>query len=526
VRPPRNYSPENIVRILVRRRWLILVPLALGLATAPPVASRVPKQYRSETLILVVPQRVPDSYVKSTVTDTVADRLPSINDQILSRSRLELIIRDFDLYKEDRSRLVMEDVVRRMRADIAVTLDPRSLDSFRVSYVSTDPDTARKVTERLASLYIDQNITDRQTQADSTSQFLEKQLDDAKRRLVEQEQKLEEYRRRHAGQLPTQLQGNLQSVQNAQLQLQAVSESMNRARERRLLIERQIADAQMFSAGVAPVPTVPPAGAADAPAEGTLAEQIQATEARLEIYKLRYMPEHPDILALQRTIADLRAKLESEAPVSPSQTPEQVLTPVEVAQRKRVRDLQAELEVVDHQLSANQAESDRLKETIRDYQAKIDIVPTRESELVELTRDYSTLQTAYSSLLMKREDSKIAANLERLQIGEQFRILDPASLPERPFNQARRAGFIFAGAIGGLVLGLLLAGFLDYRDSSFKREEDVLSVLSLPVLALVPRMSSDRERRVDRRRRLAVDAAGAAVLLATFVVLALWRLQS
>ena len=145
---------------------------------------------------------------------------------------------------------------------------------------------------------------------------------------------------------------------------------------------------------------------------------------------------------------------------------------------------------------------------------------------MELTRDYSTLQTAYSTLLMKREDSKIAANLERQQIGEQFRVLDPASLPERPFNNAQRIGIIASGAIAGLIVGLGLVGFLEYRDSSFANDDDVLRVLKLPVLALVPEMTTDAQRRAASRRRVLVDAAGIGVLVATTAVLALWRLRS
>jgi len=126
-----------------------------------------------------------------------------------------------------------------------------------------------------------------------------------------------------------------------------------------------------------------------------------------------------------------------------------------------------------------------------DYNTKIDVVPTRESELVELTRDYGTLQETYSSLLAKREDSKLAANLERRQIGEQFRILDPASLPERPHNQKQRLAVLLGCPIGGILLGLVLIGFLEYLDSSFRSEDDVARVLSIPVLGLIPVMESN-----------------------------------
>jgi polysaccharide chain length determinant protein (PEP-CTERM system associated) len=519
----RTYTPDDIVRVVLKRRWIVLLPFAVGLAAAPLLARFAPERYRSETLIMVVPQRVPDDYVKPTVTDTIEDRLPSISDQILSRSRLERIIQEMDLYKDLRARQVMEDVVQRMRADVTVGLIGREANSFRVSYVSDNGETARKVTDRLASLYIEQNLTDRGNQADSTSQFLAAQLEQAKVRLIEQERKLEDYRKRHAGQLPTQLQGNLQAIQNANLQLQALSESTNRALERRLLIERQIIDVQSVPL---PTPAVSVA-TAEATASATPAQQLEIARARLAAYLQRYTPDHPEVVSLQRLIADLVAKAENEMPVSATRVGTEVaISSEEAAQKKKILDLQAELAVVDRQLAVNRTEDQRLKALIADYQAKVDAVPTRESELVELTRDYSTMQTAYSSLLMKREDSQIAANLERQQIGEQFRILDAASMPERPFNQMQRLAVVASGAAGGLIIGLVIAGLLEYLNSSFRREEDVYRTLSLPVLAMVPVMSSDRERRATKRRRRLFDLLGTATLIAAVAVVAFWRLQS
>jgi polysaccharide chain length determinant protein (PEP-CTERM system associated) len=516
----RTLNPDDMFRAVVRRRWIVLIPLAIGLAAAPILARYAPERYRSETLIMVVPQRVPDSYVKPTVTEGVEERLPSITDQILSRSRLERIIQEMDLYKTERAGQVMEDVVAQMRRDVRVGVVAKDGDSFRVSYVSSNAETARKVTERLASLYIEQNLTDRNDQAESTSRFLATQLEDAKRRLIEQEKKLEEYRRRHSGQLPTQMQTNLQAMQNASLQLQSLNDSTHRAQERRLLIERQIADAQAV-----PLTAVAPVSAtADAPPPTSTAQQLDLLRARLAVYLQRYTPDHPEVVSLQRTISEVAARLGDETPLSATAA-ERPLTPVEAAQKKRILDLKAELAVVDHQLETNRLEEKRLRAVMADYQAKVDAVPARESELVELTRDYSTLQTAYASLLMKREDSMIAANLERRQIGEQFRILDPASRPEKPYNQMQRLGVMASGAGIGLALGLLFIGFREYRDSSFRREEEVHQALRLPVFALIPLIRSDREQRAARVRTLAMDIAGSVVLVAVGIVLVFWRLQ-
>jgi polysaccharide chain length determinant protein (PEP-CTERM system associated) len=521
----RTYTPDEIVHVVRTRRWIVLLPFALGIAAAPLLARFALPLYRSETLIMVVPQRVPDNYVKATVTQSVEDRLPSINDQILSRSRLERIILEMDLYRDLRERMVMEDVVAKMRADVTPTLigatKQTDATAFRISYVNNNPETARRVTERLASLYIEQNISDRENQAESTSQFLETQLQDAKRRLVEQEKKLEEYRKRNSGQLPTQLAGNLQAIQNANSQLQQLNESTNRALERRLLIERQIADTLAV-----PLPgqTVPLT--ADSLAPTTPAQQLEVLRARLAAHLQRYTPDHPEVVSLQRQVAELVARIEQETPLGTSPTTtEKPLTAAEAAQKKRVLDLQAELTVIDHQLKGNRSEEERLKKVIAGYQTRVDALPTRESELVELTRDYETLQTAYSSLLLKREDSLIAANLERRQIGEQFRIIDAASMPQRPFNQIQRLAIMSAGAGVGLILGLLVVAVIELKDSSFRREEEVHARLSLPVLALVPIMSSDRELRALQRRTRLLDVAGTVALVAAVVVLALWQLR-
>jgi polysaccharide chain length determinant protein (PEP-CTERM system associated) len=519
----RTITPEDIVQAFVKRRWMVLVPFAIGLMAAPFLSTLVPEHYRSETLILVVPQRVPDSYVKATVTDSIEDRLPSITEQILSRSRLEKIITDMNLYPERRRRQVMEDVVAAMRNDVDVIPvgDRDNTNSFRVTYVADNANTARLVTERLASLYIEQNLKDRETQANSTSQFLDTQLQEAKQRLLEQEKKLEEYRRLHAGELPTQVQGNLQGIQNANMQLQAVNESVNRAQEKRLLIERQIADTEAIP--VTPTVVLTP-GSQALPA--TTGQQLEMSRARLTMLLQVYTPEHHEVVSLRRLIGELEAKLAGEAPLSDGEVPLPPLSAAEAAQRKRIADLRAELLVVDRQLESSRIESSRLRGVIGNLQMKVDALPSRESELVELTRDYSTLQAAYSSLLMKREDSAIAANMERRQIGEQFRILDPASMPQKPVNQSQRIGVTVSGAVLGLALGVLLIGVLEVKDSSFRREEDVMTKLSLPVLALIPVMRSTRERQVASRRQRWMDVAGTAVLLIAVGAIVVWRLRS
>jgi polysaccharide chain length determinant protein (PEP-CTERM system associated) len=515
----RSYTPDEILHLIRKNRWFILIPLALGIAAAPLLARFAEARYRSEALLLVVPQQVPQDYVQATVTESVADRLPSITAQILSRSKLEKIIVDMHLYEEEREHEVMEDVVDMMRTrDVKTTAVGRDINSFRISFVNEDAETARKVTEKLASLYIEQNLRDRSTQADNTSQFLGAQLEQAKQRLVEQEKKIEAYKRSHPGQLPSQLEANMQAVQNVALQLQALSAETNRALERRLLLERQIADTETLV-----LPTNPSSDAL------TTADKLRAARGNLETLLQRYTPEHPLVREAQATVAELTTQSETEqAAVAKGGTskPSASLSTTEAARQKRLLDLRAELLVVDHQLKQAREDDAKLKQSINNYQARVDVVPTRESELVELTRDYSTLNAAYTNLLMKREDANISANLERRQIGERFEVLDPASRPEKPYNNLQRIAVVVSGALAGLLIGLAVVGVREYRDSSFRGKDEVVKALSLPVLASIPIMASAREREAAHRRRRAMDVGGSVLLLASVSIVVVWRLFS
>jgi polysaccharide chain length determinant protein (PEP-CTERM system associated) len=510
--PGKKYTPEDILLILRRRFWLLVVPFALVAATTAVVARRLPNLYRSETVILVVPQRVPENYVKSTVTTRIEDRLNSISQQILSRTRLERVIQEFNLYEQERRSAIMEDIVERMRTSEIHVQVVRG-DAFRVSYIGREPRTVMKVTERLASLFIDENLRDREVLAEGTNQFLEAQLEDSRRRLIEQEKKLEAYRRQHAGELPEQLDSNLQAVQNTQFQLQSLMESLNRDRDRRLNLERQLEDASTPLPEPVQAVSAPPN---DAQEPRTAAAQLEQAQGQLRSLEMRLKPEHPDIGIMRRRIRDLEQKAEAEALKSPL-TPGP--SPAAIARQQRAAALRGEIEQLDRQIAQKIDEEKRLRALSGTYQARAEAAPTRETELVELTRDYTTLQAMYTNLLGKREESRIAANLERRQIGETFKLLDPARVPERPFSPNREL-ITLSGMLAGLVLGLGWVALLEYRDSTLRTDDEVMRVLAVPVLAVVPLMQSDAERRRVFRRRLMVGVGLGSTVTACLAVLA------
>jgi polysaccharide chain length determinant protein (PEP-CTERM system associated) len=514
--PGKQYSFDLLMQLAWRRKWLILLPALLVGGLGAAIVAYLPNLYRSETLILVVPQRVPESYVRSTVTARIEDRLQSISQQILSRTRLEQIVNDFSLYAQERAdKELMEDIVEKMRTrDIGI--DIIKGDAFRVSYQSGDPRVAMRVTERLASLFIDESLRDREVLAEGTSQFLSTQLDEARRQLVLTETRLQDYQRLHNGELPAQMESNGQGQHNAEMALQVLSEGLNRDRERRLLLERQTVDViespdDKPADGKSPVPEM----------SKTLSDELLLAQQALLAVELKLRPEHPDVRKQRRAVEELQKRVAAQQLEGTLTAKPTAAVVMDATKRRRLIDLRAEIDNLDRQIQAKASEGVRLSGLIAMYQARIEATPVREAELASLTRDYQTLQNSYTSLLQKKEESQMSANLEKRQIGEQFKILDPARMPERPASPDRPRLYLIA-VLAALATGLGVAAAAEYFDRSLRTEADVRAALNLMVLATVPQMR-DRARPAGRRlRRTAIAGAGITVL-AVCATLA-WRL--
>jgi len=357
----------------------------------------------------------------------------------------------------------------------------------------------------------------------TTDKFLESQLDDSRARLISHEKKLEEFRRKYSGELPSQLQTNLQVIQGNQSQIQSVGESINRDRDRRLVLEKSIADALTAETPEAPLDAAP-AGDPNAIGASRTVDQLERARNDLRGMELRLKAEHPDVIAKKRLIVELERKVQQEAQ-EPAPGVPATAKPVSAAQasrQARAHQFQTEIEKLDRQIAAKEADVARLRQAVSDYQHRVEAVPGHESELTDLMRDYETLQKSYTSLLAKKEESKISANLERQQVSEQFKILDPARLPQNPFSPDR-VQMTLVGAALGMMLGVAFGAFLEYRDTSLRSEDEILRTLVLPVLAAIPIMTAVADR--GRRRRVIVASVAATVLtIAGLAVASLWRL--
>lgn len=533
--PGKKLTIADIAQMFRRRIWLVVVPPLVTLFGALLYSSTVPDTYESDMLIAIDPQRVPDAFVRSTVTLETDRRMDSLQVQVLSRTTLQQLIETFDLYPGERRYLPPDDVVAKMRKNIRVDLEtPRPKwgqepqpTAFHVRFTYHDPNIAAEVTQRIGAMFVDQNVTDRGALAGATNRFLESQLSEARVKLETQERLLEAFRERHGKELPTQSQANVQSLSSAQLQAQSLVESAARDRDRKQMLERLYREAAN-EPPAAPVVNIQTGGVT---AVGSSAQQqLDAARGNLTALELRYKPDHPDVARARRQVGELEPKATEEVRAAATREPNAAPAVVgntqsDLARRERLREMAAEVESLDRQLVFKESEERRVRAEVSEYQRRLEAVPGLESEWIKLTRDYDTQQIAYRELLTKSTAAQVAANLEDQDIGERFRIVDPAQVPVHPLPSLR-VRYNAGGLAFGLFIGLGIAALLELRDRSFRSDSEVLEVLALPVLASVPRVETLVEMtRRQRRQRMSSLAGAAGVVVAGYVTwtLKLWN---
>jgi polysaccharide chain length determinant protein (PEP-CTERM system associated) len=531
--PGRKYTPDYILTLLWQGRRFLLIPAALGLVGALMVSRTYVPKYTADTLIQILPQRVPDSFVKSTVTTNVDDRLKSIKQQIMSRTQLESVVREFDLYPELRGQSV-DRAVTAVRNSIAIEpvterpgrrRDNEQIDAFTVAFSYSDPAVAVRVTESLANWFTLENSRIRSSQAESTNEFLEAQLAELRGRLQTAEDKVKAFQMAHAAALPTQQPANLSLLQSTQMQIQSLSQTLQADRDRRTMLESMLNAAVQEDAAAQSAPPPPAPNGQPGTLAGTARQQLEQARANLAQLELRLKPEHPDVARARRQIRDLEVKAEAEGRAGNGTAPTVALSPLDQQRRERIRQYRAEIAQLTSQIGFKESEDRRLRGLISQYEGRIQAVPGLEAEYTALTRDYAALQTQYQQLNQRSEESKISRNLESRQQAEQFRVLDKASVTGTPMSMARLQTNM-AGLVLGLVIGLGLIAGNEVLRALFKSEADVVGALSLPVLAVVPYVPTAREKSAaTRRQRLLwmADAGVAVCCVALVAVFQLWR---
>ncbi len=501
-------KPEHILDILVRGKWLLVIPLCITLTIGIAKTLTANKIYEASTLILIQPQRVPTNYVQSVVTDNVNQRISTMSQQILSRSNLERIINQFGLYDNQKG-MYLEDKIASMRKRIQIKLDRgrSSSKTFSISYRGSNPDRVMRIANTLAAYYMDENLRVREAQAVGTSEFLDSELEKTRKNLEEREQRLAAYRTKYMGGLPDELDSNLKTLDRLQKQLSDKNMELREARNAKAMIETQISQSREMLVQ----PFEDPFASSDFEDYNTLVDSmnennLKVAQAQYDNLLLQYTEKHPDVVKIKKTIDKLTAiveaerkafkqkqqeelekeKLQEEENSAPISTDQSNMEFTAVQQGSQLQNIKKLIETLKGDIKT-------IEEKMALYQQRVEDTPKRELELQSLKRDYANIQGVYHSLLDRKLEAELSVNMERKQKGEQFKILDHAQLPEKPISPNVKMLFLLSVASGLLFGGGVLSVKEIINFSVIRRDDQIENRLGLNVLAVIPVLKSSKD---------------------------------
>ena len=518
---------DNLWRIVVRRRWWIVAPAACTVLATIGILLRIPNEYRSDATLLVVEQQVPQRYVVPTTTTDVGDALQAMTRQVLSRPRLLGIIEEFGLYQKEKKRLAPEEVMEVMRRNIDIQpLDPsagrKDFNAFKISFTTESPHLAQEVTSRLTSLFIEENLKTRADQATNTTNFLHEQLEVARTKLAEQEQRLREFKTQYLGELPEQQAGNLGILGGTQTQLQNSMASLSRAQEQRVYLQSLLTGYRGLSNRSLPVNGTPVSRRPMTPIETAQADLERLQSKRTELLG-HYTPQYPDVLRVERDIAKTEAvlaRLKANTPqtsgAGTGQESRAVAASAGDDEDPAVSQVKSQLEANRLEIENLSKDEKHLRAVLSQYQNRLNVTPIREQQLAGILRDYELTKQDYTDLLNKELQSRLATSLEKQQGGQQFRVVDPPSLPVLP-SSPKRLKIALGSVAGGIALGLALAFLVNLRTRNFQTEEEISQCFEFPLVLGVPELLTPGEVRMRAWRQAAEWSVGCILALVVVI---------
>lgn len=564
IKPPfirPEFSPMSIARMLWKRKIAILLIWSLVTAAAFGIVSTLPSIYSAEALILVDSQKIPERYVSSTVSIDVQDRLATITQQILSGTQLEKLLDEFNLYSNERKLRFREEKIMMLRRSLAVRLEKgwsgNHPGAFRVSFEGPDQVQVAKVANRVAQLFIQENVKTREGQAAGTSEFIEAQLQEAKQRLDDLEATVSRYKVMHNGELPQQENTLIGTLGRLQVQLEANRDAMNRGEQSIVLLDNTLSMAEATAAAYAQsIVQTQAASRAQAQAQmmtaalnakvsdyqkpaAPIRDSAEALRSQIAELKTKYSDEHPDIRRLEVKLEKLekeeaveRVALERAAQEAAQQRalaekkPAQAAVKTQVAVpaipqgldvealkiRERITSVKAQISFAKAELQKRKADQEIILRDIAAYQGRVDKLPIREQEMAKVNRDYEISKGNYKSLLEKKLAADMASDMERRQKSERFTLADEARIPYLP-SRPNRPMLEGGGCLFGLALGVLLALALELRKDTILGEWELPA--GVTVLGTLPSINisvkSSHERFWKRKRKQVIAAATTAL---------------
>jgi polysaccharide chain length determinant protein (PEP-CTERM system associated) len=492
-------SLEEYWAIVLRRRWWILLPTFICWALVWSVGWLLPTAYKSEAEVLIQQQQEPQQYAAPSETVSLQDRLRNMTQQILSRPRLQATIDRYGLYPKRRGLFALlgsGDPVEQMRKDINIELvvspdHPDELTVFKIDYSARSRDLAQQVNNDLISMFIDGNLESQQQESESATSVFASQLASARSQLEDQEAKVQAFKAQHLGDLPDQLQNNVQTLSGLQAQLDTDQRALDAAKQQKLYLESQL---QQYEAAQAAVGS----GDASATSLDALDKELQDLNAQLANARTRYTEDYPDVVALKQKIEEVEADIAASKKAAKADRGSGTDSADDTsdASSPQVIQLRSQLKSNEFEIQNDQSHVAEVESQIGTYRARLNMSPETEKELEDVSRGYDEAKANYDSLLQKQNPSQPATNFEQGQEGEQFRIVDPPSLPDKP-EPPNHLQISLIGLAAGSAIGLALAAFLELTNARVWHERDLQGLVPGIVLVGIPHLSVQGE---DARR--------------------------
>jgi polysaccharide chain length determinant protein (PEP-CTERM system associated) len=484
----RELTMDDYTGMLRRRVKMILIPTLLAPLAGFLVSYAFSPKYTSQSLILVEGQKVPENMVQPIVSEDLSARVATMQQQVLSQSSLQPVVERLYPGRTPAEVNAMIDDIRANMSVEPVSTDlatiamgtkkkpgqASSVPGFNVNYTASNPREAQQICNELTSLLVDENIKEVQAAATGTSEVLNRGIEDAKRSLDDQDAKLAEFKKKYVGQLPGDEENNLKILTGLNSQLDANTQTLNRAQQDKSFTESMLA--QQLAAWKSTQTANNPE---------TLQKQLSDTQSQLVQLQSKYTDDHPDVIKAKADIAELRKRLAEINKASANSSTEADTDRTSITEPPEIRTLRLQVHQYGDLIAAATRDQKRLQQEIATYQGRVSLSPAVEEQYKALTRDYDNAQKSYQDLLAKKSTADLTVKMTTQAQGERMFPLNPANLPDSP-SFPNRLLFAGAGLGAGLALGLVLALGVELTDKSIRSEADAEAALELPLLVTVP----------------------------------------
>jgi polysaccharide chain length determinant protein (PEP-CTERM system associated) len=537
-RPP---DIEDYIDMLRRYRSWIIGPMFAGLVLSVVVAFMWPDTYISQAVMRITPQQVPENLIPSVLSTQMAERLNQMQQEILSRTSLQEIIQrpSLDLYKRERQRLPLEDIIQDMRnkyIKIQMMETPsgggerRLASAFLIQFSYSDRYKAQQVVRELVTKFTEQNVTVQRNQATLTTSFLNDELKTAKESLDSKDAEIGKFKSMNQGRLPEQLPANVQALQGLRMELNQINEAINRDNQEKMFLESTLQSLKnqtgFITSNLEDTMTSQTAAVKNERLI-RLNQAIQEGKSNLAGLKQTFTEDHPDIKTLQARLGalekerdDLEKQETERAAAAPAEpTPRKTTNP---QMQKSLQDVQSQTAAVQVRIQATTMDIEArtrqradVEKQIVKVQSQIEMSPPLEQQYAGLLRDAELARQNYSEMVKRREASATAQNLEEHKAGQNLEVLDPASLPEAP-AEPNRLAIAGIGTMLGLVAGMMLAGGREVKNTTLKNLKDIRAYTNLPVLSSIPLL--ENALLVRKKRRLFWLAWSSAIIIGSIAM--------